>query len=65
MPALIEAEEAVSKINKDDITEIKGYTNPPSGVALVLEAVCTLLMEKIDWNSIKTTMSKKDFLVRL
>lgn len=44
-----EAEDALSKINKNDIAEIKGFTNPPPIVVLVLEAVCVLLGEKTDW----------------
>lgn len=65
MPALTKAEDAVMNINKDDITEIKMYQNPPAGVSLVMEAVCILLQEKTDWNSAKLIMGKKDFLQRL
>jgi dynein heavy chain, axonemal len=43
MPMLVEAEEALKKINKNDITEIKGYANPHPAVLMVLEAVCTML----------------------
>ena len=65
MPMLIEAEEALKKINKNDITEIKGYTNPHPIVLMVLEAVCILLGEKSDWNNIKTVMQDMSFLDRL
>lgn len=60
-----EAEDALSKINKNDIAEIKGFINPPAVVVLVLEAVCVLLGEKSDWNSAKSVMMSIDFLERL
>ena len=65
MPMLLEAEDALKKINKSDITEIKGYANPHPIVQMVMEAVCTLLGEKIDWASIKVTMMEMNFLDRL
>jgi dynein heavy chain len=40
---LLEAEEALKKINKSDITEIKGYASPHPIVVMVMEAVCILL----------------------
>lgn len=60
-----EAEDALSKINKNDIAEIKGFINPPPVVVLVLEAVCVLLGEKTDWNSAKSVMMGNDFMERL
>ena len=56
LPALKEAEDALSKINKSDIAEIKGFMNPPAVVVLVLEAVCILLGEKTDWSGAKQVM---------
>ena len=49
IPALNAAAEALKKLNKNDITEIKGFANPPAAVSMVLEAVCILLGEKGDW----------------
>ena len=65
MPMLIQAEEALKKINKGDITQIKGYANPHPIVLMVLEAVCTLLNEKTDWANIKVVMMDLNFLDRL
>ncbi|CAD8108771.1 unnamed protein product [Paramecium sonneborni] len=65
LPALKEAEEALQRINKNDIAEIKGFINPPPVVQLVLEAVCILLQEKTDWNSAKSVMISNDFTERL
>ena len=49
IPALNAAAEALKKLNKADITEIKGFAKPPEAVMMVLEAVCILLGEKNDW----------------
>ena len=65
IPVLKEAEEALGKINKGEIAEIKGFSNPPAVVVLVLEAVCILLGEKTDWNSAKSVMMSIDFMERL
>ena len=46
LPALRDAAEALNKLNKNDITEIKGFANPPAAVQMVMEAVCVLLGEK-------------------
>lgn len=62
---LLEAEEALKKINKNDITEIKGYTSPHPMVVMVMEAVCVLLGEKTEWAAIKVVMMELNFLDRL
>ena len=60
-----EAEEALQKISKADIAEVKGFINPSPIVIMVLEAVCILLGEKTDWNSAKSVMVSNDFMDRL
>ena len=65
MPMLQEAEEALKKINKNDISEIKGYANPHPIVQMVMQAVCVLLNEKTDWSSMKVVMMELNFLQRL
>lgn len=42
MPALLAAEEALKKLSKADITELKSMKAPPSGVVKVMEALCKL-----------------------
>eukprot|EP00002_Diphylleia_rotans_P005088 TRINITY_DN140_c1_g1_i4.p1 TRINITY_DN140_c1_g1~~TRINITY_DN140_c1_g1_i4.p1 ORF type:complete len:4263 (+),score=965.99 TRINITY_DN140_c1_g1_i4:204-12992(+) len=42
MPALNAAIKALKTLNKNDITEIKSMKNPPSGVKVVMEAVCIM-----------------------
>ena len=41
MPILNDAIKALKTISKDDINEIRGLKTPPSGVILVMKAVCT------------------------
>ena len=65
IPALKAAAEALKKLNKNDITEIKGFANPPPAVPMVLEAVCILLGEKSDWEGAKKVMMDMSFLDRL
>lgn len=65
LPALKEAEEALNKLNKNDITEIKGFASPPAAVQMVMEAVCTLLGEKTEWAHCKVVMMDMYFLDRL
>lgn len=42
MPALLAAEDALKKLSKADITELKSMKAPPSGVVKVMEALCKL-----------------------
>ncbi|KAL8445099.1 hypothetical protein Emag_005206 [Eimeria magna] len=42
MPALLAAEEALKKLSKADITELKSMQAPPAGVVKVMEALCKL-----------------------
>lgn len=65
IPFLQQAEEAIKKLNKNDISEIRTFVNPPPIVQSVLEAVCILLEEKTDWLSAKTIMMDIEFLNRL
>ena len=44
LPLLEEATQALNTIKQDDIVFIKAMKNPPSGVKLVMEAVCVLLV---------------------
>ncbi|KAL8453543.1 hypothetical protein Emed_000820 [Eimeria media] len=42
IPALLAAEEALKKLSKADITELKSMQAPPAGVVKVMEALCKL-----------------------
>jgi dynein heavy chain, axonemal len=65
MPAFNNALKALATLKKDDITEIKGFANPPDAVKVVLEAVCLLLGSPTDWKSAKGVMSQSNFLQQL
>jgi dynein heavy chain 1 len=60
-PALIAAQQSVSGIKKEHLTEMINYKNPPVNVALALEPVVCLLSKKAskpDWLTIKTNWLK-------
>ena len=62
-PAVLEAQESVSNIKKQHLTEVRSMANPPGGVKLALEAVCTLLGHKTDsWKSIQGVIRRDDFI---
>jgi hypothetical protein len=79
MPMLDEAMAALDTIKPKDITNLKGMSNPPETVKLVLEAICVMLAEepkkKIDkgsgevtlnyWKPSQKIMGKSKFLDRL
>jgi dynein heavy chain len=65
-PAMEEAKAALEVLNDDDITEIKGFTNPPTAVSMVLEAIMIYLKEpKTDWPSARKVMGDKSFKDKL
>jgi dynein heavy chain, axonemal len=66
MPALEEAAAALDALNKDDITELKGFTNPNPLVKDVCECVGIMKKETdFSWNGLKAMMGKSDFLFSL
>ncbi|XP_056631499.1 dynein axonemal heavy chain 1-like [Diorhabda sublineata] len=40
LPALIEAENSLKALNKNDIIEVRSMKRPPAGVVYVIEAIC-------------------------
>ncbi len=66
MPALDAAAEALLKISKDDITNIKVLAQPPTGVRMVGEALCILhKLKDNQWNTAKMLLSDMNFLKNL
>jgi dynein heavy chain len=54
LPALRAAEQALSKLKKADISEMKAMANPPEKVKTVMETVCLLFeIKKPGWNDSK------------
>lgn len=65
-PAVLEAQKSVQNIKRQHLTEVRSMGNPPNGVKLALEAVCTLLGEKPDsWKTIQGIVRKDDFIGRI
>ncbi|MCJ1433426.1 hypothetical protein MMC27_002786 [Xylographa pallens] len=65
-PAVLSAQESVSNIKKQQLTEVRSMGNPPAGVKLALEAVCTLLGHKVDsWKTIQGIVRRDDFIASI
>ena len=65
-PAVLDAQEAVGNIKRQHLTEVRSMGNPPAGVRLALDAVCTLLGHKIDgWKTIQGIVRKDDFIASI
>jgi len=65
-PAVIEAQRSVSNIKRQHLTEVRSMANPPSGVKLALESVCTLLGNKVDsWKTIQAIIRREDFIASI
>ena len=62
LPALESAVKALKSLTKADITEVKSFTNPPTAVRIVMEAVCVMLGEKESWDNAKKVLSRSDFM---
>ncbi|KAJ2976789.1 hypothetical protein NQ176_g4738 [Zarea fungicola] len=65
-PAVEEAKASVSNIKRQHLTEVRAMGNPPQGVKLALDAVCTLLGHKNnDWKAIQGIVRKDDFIASI
>lgn len=65
MPALESANEAVAKLEKKYIAEIKAMNNPPKDVATVMAAVMVFLKKPKDWTSVKKELNDPQFVKNL
>ncbi|KAH6598857.1 hypothetical protein BASA50_003364 [Batrachochytrium salamandrivorans] len=62
-PAVIEAQQSVSSIKKQHLTEIRSMGNPPSAVKMAMESVCILLGNKVDsWKTVQAVLRREDFI---
>ena len=65
-PAVLEAQRSVSNIKRQHLTEVRSMANPPSGVKLALESVCTLLGHRVDnWKAIQVIVRRDDFIASI
>ncbi|KAL1138869.1 hypothetical protein AAG570_008931 [Ranatra chinensis] len=62
-PAVIEAQQAVKEIKKQQLVEVRSMANPPAVVKLALESICLLLGESAtDWKSIRAVVMRDNFI---
>jgi dynein heavy chain 1 len=65
-PAVKEAQQSVSNIKRQHLTEVRSMGNPPASVRLALEAVCTLLGHTVDsWKTIQGLIRRDDFIASI
>ncbi|KAF2488243.1 dynein heavy chain, N-terminal region 2-domain-containing protein [Neohortaea acidophila] len=65
-PAVEQAKLSVQNIKRQHLTEVRSMQNPPAGVKLAMEAVCTLLGHKtVDWKSIVSIVRREDFIASI
>ncbi|EFC46212.1 axonemal dynein heavy chain [Naegleria gruberi] len=66
LPALEEAEKAVSEVGGPELNLIRSYQNPVQPIKVTLEGVLILLGEKkTDWEAAQKAMSSMDFKKRI
>lgn len=66
MPALEAARLALDDLNKNDITEIKAFKNPPALVELVCNCIVILKgFKEVNWKQAQAMMAANDFLQQL
>ena len=65
-PAVLEAQQSVQDIKKQQLVEVRSMANPPSAVKVTLEAVCMMLGEKYDsWKSVQAVIRRDDFIASI
>ncbi|KAI9821833.1 MAG: hypothetical protein M1827_002415 [Pycnora praestabilis] len=65
-PAVLDAQQSVSNIKRQHLTEVRSMGSPPAGVKLALESVCTLLGHKVDsWKTIQSIVRRDDFIASI
>ncbi|KAL0950615.1 hypothetical protein HGRIS_007406 [Hohenbuehelia grisea] len=65
-PAVLDAQAAVSSIKRQHLQEVRAMANPPEGVKLAMESVCTVLGHKVDsWRTIQGIIRRDDFIHRI
>ena len=65
-PAVLSAQESVSNIKRQHLTEVRSMGNPPASVKLALDAVCTLLGHRVDsWKMIQSIVRRDDFIASI
>ena len=65
MPEYHAALEALNSLNAKDINEARSYASPPKKVAVIMDAVLTVLDEAVGWDSARKVMGRPDFIQTL
>ena len=66
LPALERARKALENLNKEDVTEIRQFANPPQAVQYVCACVAFLKgYKQADWKTCRGMMSDTNFLTSL
>jgi dynein heavy chain 1 len=65
-PALVDAQQSVSCIAKNQLDEIRALARPPVAVKLTVEAVAIMLGEtSLDWADLRKFIRKDDFIAQV
>ncbi|CAF3110570.1 unnamed protein product [Rotaria sp. Silwood2] len=62
LPAVEKANEAIGRLKKESIGEVRTFTKPPHMVEVVMQAVCIMFEKKKDWPSAKLLLGEPDLL---
>lgn len=66
LPDLENAREALDTLQKNDITEVRSFANPPESVQIICECVAILKgFKDISWKTAKAMLSDVNFLKSL
>ena len=66
MPALEAAKLALEDLNRNDITEIRAFKNPPNAVEIVCNCIVILKgIKEVKWSSAQVLMADPNFLQML
>ena len=65
MPALEAAVDALNKLDKKSISEVKAYAKPPEAVMKTMNAVMTCMEKPANWASAKVELAAPDFLTKI
>ncbi|XP_065208173.1 dynein heavy chain, cytoplasmic isoform X2 [Planococcus citri] len=62
-PAVIDAQQAVKEIKKQQLVEVRSMANPPAVIKVALESICLLLGETAnDWKAIRAVVMRENFI---
>lgn len=65
-PLIYEAQQGVSNIKKQHLTEMRSMMNPPETIKMVLESVCVLLGYPVNsWKDVQQVVRQDDFIANI